>query len=417
MVSGEGTVGSSPGPAVAVWLLGLTQIVGYGTLYYSFGILAGDIASDLGWPVSRVFGAFSLTLLAAGFAAPLAGRLVDRHGAAAVMTAGSVAAAAAMAALALLPGPAGFVAGLLLVQMTTTFVTYDAAFACLVQNTGLAAGRRIVHLTLIAGFASTIFWPLTSWLHGVVSWRTIVLAYAVLNLLLCAPVHHWLRRMRPPAEPPAARAAEGQPAGAAAATSAPAPLPEDRQRRAMVLVAVAFALGGFVLSAILAQMVPLLSALRLGDAAVAVAMLFGPAQVLVRFVNMQVGQASHPIVPTLISSALLPIAVTVLAFGGSSLIAACVFAVVLGAGSGLKSIVQGTLPLALFGRRAYGERLGRIASVRLVMASVAPFVLALMLETSGAVAALATMAAFGLAGTIAFVAVARMCRTGSSDQR
>ena len=407
----------APGAAAAVWLLGLTQVVGYGTLYYSFGILAGDIAADLGWPVSRVFGAFSLTLLAAGFAAPLAGRLVDRHGAATVMTAGSVAAAGAMAALALLPGPAGFIVGLLLVQMATTFVTYDAAFACLVQNTGLAAGRRIVHLTLIAGFASTIFWPLTSWLHGLVEWRTIVLAYAAVNLLVCAPVHHRLRRMRPQVEPQAAGTGDGHAAGAAKAAYAPVPLPEARQRRAMVLVAIAFALGGFVLSAILAQMVPLLSALRLGDAAVAVAMLFGPAQVLVRFVNMQLGQANHPIVPTLISSALLPIAVTVLAFGGSNLLAACVFAVVLGAGSGLKSIVQGTLPLALFGRRAYGERLGRIASVRLVMASVAPFVLALMLETSGAVAALATMAVVGLSGTIAFVAVARMCRPDTSDQR
>jgi hypothetical protein len=355
-------------------------------------------------------------LLAAGFAAPLAGRLVDRHGAATVMTAGSVAAAGAMAALALLPGPAGFVVGLLLVQMATTFVTYDAAFACLVQNTGLAAGRRIVHLTLIAGFASTIFWPLTSWLHGVLPWQTIVLAYAALNLCVCAPVHHRLKRMRSPVEPPAAATGDGPSAGAAKAAHAPAPLPEERQRRAMVLVAIAFALGGFVLSAILAQMVPLLSALRLGDAAVAVAMLFGPAQVLVRFVNMQVGQASHPIVATLVSSALLPVGVAILALGGSNLFAACVFAVVLGAGSGLKSIVQGTLPLALFGRRAYGERLGRIASVRLVMASVAPFVLALMLETSGAVAALATMAAVGLSGTIAFLAVARMCRPRASDQ-
>ena len=98
----------APGAAAAVWLLGLTQVVGYGTLYYSFGILAGDIAADLGWPVSRVFGAFSLTLLAAGFAAPLAGRLVDRHGAATVMTAGSVAAAA------------GLIAGDVVVRVNTT---------------------------------------------------------------------------------------------------------------------------------------------------------------------------------------------------------------------------------------------------------------------------------------------------------
>ncbi len=412
-MTGERTPG--PSPSAAVWLLGLTQIVGYGSLYYSFGILAADIAAELRWPISWVFGAFSLTLLAAGFAAPLAGRLVDRHGAATVMTYGSIAAAAAMALLALLPGPAGFLTGLLLVQIATTFVTYDAAFACLVQNTGLAAGRRIVHLTLIAGFASTIFWPFTSWLHGEVSWRTIILAYAGLNLIACAPVHHVLRRMRAPADPSPSQPS-GVPVAGGGQTADALVLPEARQRSAMVLVAIAFALGGFVLSAILAQMVPLLTALQLGDAAVAVSMLFGPSQVLVRFINMQAGQGRHPIVPTLISSACLPIGVAVLAFGGSSLAAACVFAVILGAGSGLKSIVQGTLPLALFGRRAYGERLGRIASVRLVMASVAPFVLALMLETS-AIAALATMALVGLSGTAAFIVVARMCRAAGSDAR
>lgn len=405
-----GPGGGGPSPTAAVWLLGTTQIIGYGTLYYSFGILAVDIARELSWPVSRVFGAFSLTFLAAGFAAPLAGRLIDRHGAAAVMTAGSLAAGAAMALLGLLPGPLGFVIGLLLVQMTTSFVTYDAAFACLVQNTGLAAGRRIVHLTLIAGFASTIIWPVTSWLHQHIDWRTIVLAYAALNVIVCAPMHHALRRMRPVAEP--------QPALGPGPTTASEPpaLPPERQRRAMVLVAIAFALGGFVLSAILAQMVPLLGALDLGEAAVAVAMLFGPSQVLVRFLNMRIGQGRHPIVPTLISSAFLPVAVTVLALGGSSLAAACAFAIILGAGSGLKSIVQGTLPLALFGRRAYGERLGRIASVRLVLAAVAPFVLALMLERAGAATALATMAAVGLMGTTAFIAVARMCRASHSRQ-
>lgn len=46
-------------PARGLWALGLTQIVGYGTLYYSLSILAPDIARDLGWSQQRVFGALS----------------------------------------------------------------------------------------------------------------------------------------------------------------------------------------------------------------------------------------------------------------------------------------------------------------------------------------------------------------------
>ncbi|MHB2165328.1 arsenite efflux MFS transporter ArsK [Alsobacter sp. R-9] len=399
-----------PGPATVVWLLGLTQIVGYGSLYYAFGILAADIAADLGWPVSWVFGAFSLTLLAGGLVAPRAGRLIDRHGAPVVMAAGSTFAAAAMVALALAPGPVGFVLGLAAVQVSTTFVTYDAAFACIVQVAGLSASRRIVHLTLIAGFASTLFWPLTAWLHGFADWRTIVMGYAVLNLVVCLPAHAWLRRAVTHAQPAAV-----QGVGSPGAARAPAPLPKALQRRAMVAVAVGFALGGFVLSAILAQMVPLLSAMNLGDASVAVSMLFGPSQVLVRFANMRFADDRHPVVPTLVSAALLPVAVLILAGGGASVAAACVFAVVLGAGSGLKSIVQGTLPLALFGRAAYGERLGRIASVRLVLSALAPFVLAAMLETTGPVAALIGLAIVGVGGTLAFVWVVLALRSVPSE--
>src|SRR5690606_41041988 len=49
------------------------------------------------------------------------------------------------------------------------------------------------------------------------------------------------------------------------------------------------------------------------------------------------------------------------------------FAIVFGLSSGLASIVQGTLPLELFGSDGYGKRLGRLTSVRLVVSSAAPF--------------------------------------------
>ncbi|TIW43264.1 MAG: MFS transporter, partial [Mesorhizobium sp.] len=99
-------------PAAALWALGLTQIIGYGTLYYSFSILVPSIALEFAWPEQWVFGALSASLLVGGLFAPTAGRWADRFGAGRVMTFGSLAAAAALVACALAPGRVSFVLAL-----------------------------------------------------------------------------------------------------------------------------------------------------------------------------------------------------------------------------------------------------------------------------------------------------------------
>lgn len=387
--------------AQAVLLLGVTQNVGYGTLYYGFAVLAGDVAATFGWPVSWIFAAFSLALLAGGLVAPFAGRSIDRHGAGPVMAAGSVAAAAALAAVALAPTAPAFVLAIVLAQVVSTFVLYDAAFTCLVQIAGPDGRRRIVHLTLIAGFASTIFWPLTTGLHDWLSWRQVFALFAAMNLLVCAPAHLILARLAKAAAPADTVAAP------AAAVTAEAPLPPEKRRTVSVLVTIGFAVGGFLLSGVLAQMVPLLGAVGLGEAAVAVAALFGPSQVVVRFVTMTVGASRHPVVTTLLASFLLPASVVVLTATAPHVAGAAAFAILLGFGSGLTSIVRGTLPLVLFGSAAYGERLGRMAAVRLVLTSIAPFVLAVLVDSVGTGAALMAMAATGVFAFACFLAVAR----------
>lgn len=388
-------------PGALVWLLGLTQIIGYGTLYYAFAILADDVANEFGWPAAWIYGAFSVALLAGGIAAPIAGRRIDRCGAPAVMAFGSIAAAIALITVALAPTIGVFLVGLIIIEITSTFVLYNAAFACLVQVESANAPRRITHLTLIAGFASTIFWPLTTGLHTVLTWREVFGFFAISHLVICFPIHFWMMR--------ALKAAPVDRAQRTPETeSADTPLPQSVQARAFVLVAIGFSLSGFLLSGILAQMVPMLSAMGLGSTAVLVSTLFGPAQVLVRFVNMNAASARHPLTVTLISSAMLPLAVVALALSAPTVSGAIIFAILLGFGSGLSSIVHGTLPLALFGRVAYGERLGRIASAQLLSNSVAPFVLVFLIENAGPTAALATMIGVGAVGLLAFLAISRL---------
>lgn len=122
------------------------------------------------------------------------GRLIDRLGAGRVMTVGSIIAATALVASAFSPNAVTFAATLTLIEVAANLVQYGAAFVLLVQLAPTVAQRSITYLTLIAGFASTIFWPITTSLQQWLTWQQIYLLFACLHFVLCMPVHFWLAR-------------------------------------------------------------------------------------------------------------------------------------------------------------------------------------------------------------------------------
>lgn len=352
------------------------------------------MARDFGWSEEWVFGALSGSLLVGGLIAPTAGAWADRFGAARLMGWGSVGAAAALVICALAPERFSFVAGLVGIEIASAFVLYATAFAALAQVTTGGAQRSITYLTLIAGFASTIFWPITTSLHDHMSWREVYLVFAGLNLAICLPVHVWLARHT------ARRSAFAK------ATHVPVVpfVPDDRRRLALVLMLIGFALQGFVSSAILVHMVPMLGTLGLGSAGVFVTTLFGPAQVLSRVVNMRFGRRLSQPALAVLGDAFMPFALMILLTSAPWLPGAATFAVLFGLGSGISSIVSGTLPLTLFGSSGYGRNLGLISSARLIVSAFAPFAFSLVAASSTTLALWAVVAV-GFAAAAAFASI------------
>jgi len=389
---------SSRGSAAMIWALGATQVIGYGTLYYAFSVLAPAIGAEFGWPPEWVFGALSLALLAGGLLAPWAGHLADRFGAARTMVVGSVAAALLLGAAGLAWDGYSFALALVGMEMASSLVLYATAFAALVQAGAEGAQRRITYLTLIAGFASTLFWPLTAVLLEHLGWRGCYFVFAALNLVVCAPLHLWLARRAPVA------------VGEAAGTSPHAVvevgvLPAGRRNLAPGLMMAGFAIEGLVLSGVLLQIMPIIQGLSLGAGALVITTLFGPAQVLSRLVNMLVGRDLRATWLAVIAAALLPAGLAVLLATAPSLPGAVVFAVLFGLGSGFTSIVSGALPLYLLGRDRYGARLGWLSSARQVASAIAPFLLAVAMGALGVGGALWVFVALGLVAVSVFVAV------------
>ncbi|MBW0368300.1 arsenite efflux MFS transporter ArsK [Ensifer adhaerens] len=360
-------------PASLIWALGVTQIIGYGTLYYSFSILAPGMARDFSIPIDWLFGLLSLSLLFGGFIAPKAGGWVDRFGAGRLMVPGSLAAGLALVAAALSPNALFFGVSLVAMEVASAFVLYGTAFAAIVQIGGRSAQRSITHLTLIAGFASTLFWPLTGALSSHLDWRTIYLAFAALNILVCMPIHYWIGRF-PHSDPsPAA----GQ------SSSVTGENRDGSQNGLFALMLCAFAIEGLVLASILTHMVPMVTALGLGTAGLVISTLFGPSQVASRLLNMLFGGRLSQTALAVISAGLLTSGLAVLLLTAPWVPGVVLFAILFGLGSGLASIVGGTLPLELFGRTGYGARLGWVSAARQFSSAVAPFAFAFMMKAWG----------------------------------
>jgi MFS family permease len=384
-------------PWSAVLLLGVTQIIGYGTLYYSFSILAPAMARDFGLSSEGIFGILSVALLVGGLTAPSLGVWIDRIGAGRVMTIGSGVAALALIACALSAGKTLFSLTLVVVEVSANLVQYGAAFALIVQIRPDVAQRSITYLTLIAGFASTIFWPVTSVMHAHLSWQQVYLVFAALNLLVAMPIHYWLsmgtRRNGPTKQTVSLR------------DVTVGTLSGQSRRTGFVLMVVGFSIQSLLSSAILVHMVPILSGLGLGTSAAIIGSLFGPPQVASRFTNMLVGGNLPPLKLAMIASVLMPSAIVVLALSSSWATGAVAFAVVFGLGNGIFSIVTGTLPLQLFGSKGYGQTQGRVMAARLILSATAPFALAYVMGYAGVQLSLAVTAAVGFVAVAAFAAI------------
>jgi MFS family permease len=391
----------------AIFALGATQVIGYGTCYYAYSILAPAVAREFGVPLEILFAIFSVALLLGGLASPLLGILMDRVGAARLMAFGSLCAAIVLAGIAVSPGIYVFALLTVALEIVGALILYNAAFAALAQLDGAKARRAITYLTLIAGFASTLFWPLTGWLLASVGWRATYFGFALLHLVVALPVHAWLSRF----------ATARKTAALAQTGSVPPPhagsLGGFEGRIAFVAVAVSFALSNLVAASFAVHLVSILQTVGLGASAYAVAMVMGPAQVFVRLTDAVFWKGLHPLTVAVIGATSLPLSALCLLLGQPHIGAAIAFAALFGFGQGLESIVAGTVPLALFDRTRYGELLGKLSAARLVLGAGAPFAFAALTGFGGLNSALLVLIT---AGTVAILPLlvlrARLKSTG-----
>jgi hypothetical protein len=362
----------------AVVALGITQITAWGTSYYCLGVLAGPISRDTGWSRGFVFLGFTVALLAMGVVSSAVGRLIDRFGARAIMTVGTVVVSAGLFALSQVRTEAAYLAVWVFLGLGMRLCLYDAAFAALVQVAPSRGRAAISYLTLFGAFASSVFWVVGYALNEQVGWRQTLVLFALINLVVCLPLH-WVglaRRESPDrAAPPTAGGRE----------SPDGPPLEGRVRSlAIALFALIMSLNGFVFGVISVQLVPLLEAAGLATAAaVWVASLKGFAQFGGRVVEIVFGRVLRAISVGRIAIGILPPSFLLLLAGAGGLPVVVTFTLLMGASQGVITIVRGAVPLALFGAKGYASVLGVIATPVLIVNAASPSVFAWIVDRWG----------------------------------
>ncbi|SEG80448.1 MFS transporter [Bosea lathyri] len=400
------------GPSLIV-ALGITQVVGYGTLYYAFTVLAPRMTASFGWAPEWTYGGFALGLLVGGAVAPFTGRLIDRWGTRMVMTIGSLLAGLSLLALAEARGLASYCAAMIAIQAVSTMVFYDAAFAALTQARGKSARRAISQLTLIGGFASTLYWPLTTTLLGSLDWRDVYRIYALSHVLICVPLHLLLLPGRVKREVEAAVPGAPQTAHPPAA----AYLVGSERRRAFMLLAFAFSLQGFVISAMSVHLLTMLQGLGLSAAvAVGIGAIIGPSQVAGRLVEMLFGAALSPMTTAWLAASLMPLGFVLLLIGGMTATLAGLFAIAYGISMGLSSIVRGTVPLQLFGPVGFGAMMGKLSAPGLAVKAAAPLAFAMLIERAGLTPATLLLVVLSALAAVALFMLAHNLRPSPGAQ-
>jgi MFS family permease len=392
------------GPWRAVSVLGVTEILSWGALFYPPVLTVPLIAADHGWSKSFAMGGFSVGLFVGGLVSRYVGALIDRFGGHVVMPVGSLIGTIGLVGIGLATNSYSYYAVWMVLGVAMAASLYDPAFATLGRIFGGKARAAITTLTLAGGFASTVSWPATQFLIDAIGWRGAYLVYAALLAVVAAPLHA-LALPRGRVLQHAGVKADGDPTLAPELKPASVLAPHGL---AFLLVAAAFSFYAFVPSALSAQLLAIFQRFGLAPATVvAIGMLFGPAQVLARICELGFARHLHPLWVARFSVGILVAACALLMLlPFSALVAAC-FAMMYGMANGLMTIARGTVPLALFGAGGYGRLVGRIGGPFLIVQAVAPVCLSYVAEHGSDRAALAVVAAFATAALLCFAAMRR----------
>jgi len=384
---------------ILIWTLSAAQLVSWGTLFYSFSLFILPMEKELGWSKTDLNGALSAGLLVAALFAMPIGRWIDRGRDRAVLTLGSLAGGIMLCAWAAVSDLILFYAIWLVIGAALAATLYEPAFAVLTTRLGPQYKRAITSMTLVGGFASTVFMPLTQVLIDGLGWRPALVVLGLVTLSICAVIH-WIM-LAPSERPP--------PPSVPAETEDRSPLRRAIRTPAFWALLIAFASYSAGQSAAIFHLVPLLNEMQMDPTTVvAILAIIGPMQVAGRVAIVAFGKNLSARMIGIFSLVIPPLAMLILLLAPPTPLWVGLSVALYGGANGMTTIVRGTVVQEVLGRVGYGVINGALSFPATILRALAPAVAALVFDLAGGYDHVLWMI-FGLyvAAAAAFVIAAR----------
>jgi MFS family permease len=376
-----------------LWALAGAQLVSWGVLYYAFSLFIVPMEAELGWSRTTLNAALSAGLLAAGFAAYPVGAWIDARGGRWLMTCGSILGAILLVAWSQVTNLYVFFAIWIGIGIAQAATLYPPVFVVITRLFSESYRTKITALTLVGGFASTVFLPLTQFLIDAMGWRHALLVLAGIVTIATIPVHALMLKDAPRRD------------------MAPRPALAGRAavRKAMATptfwcLLVCYVANYAAFTAMTFHIVPLLTD-RGFSAEIIVAALaaIGPAQVAGRIVLLMLRRQVDTGTVGRIITILFPASILILIVWPHALAALFLFTILYGVANGVMTIVRGTAVPDLMWREGYGAINGALTMPATFAQALSPFAAALIWQFSdGYDAVLWTVFAGGAIAVVSF---------------
>jgi MFS family permease len=361
-------------------------------------VIANPVAASTHWSNAWVVGALSIAILVSGLPAPFVGRLIRRYGGKPVLIAGSIILAMGLVIVAGAYSLPIFLLGWAVIGAGMAASLYDPLFSTVGQAYGKEARGALTQITLIAGFAITLCWPASNALVQAIGWRGTCLAYAAVAILVVVPIFAWAI----PSHIETTEKAVSVPEKPVTATT-----PNGLRR-----LAASFTVASMIMTAVSVELLMLLEQRGISsEHAVALGALIGPAQVIARGLEGVFGKRAHQYWSHLTSAVCALVGLLVLALAPSF---AWLAIILYGAGNGMRTIVRGTLPLALYGQDEYATVMGRLARPPLIGQAATPLAAGLVIEHLGSAALLPGLLAVAAVNLLLSFAVFPLISAGKN---
>ncbi|MCZ7373262.1 MFS transporter [Micromonospora sp. WMMC250] len=387
--------------------LAVTSTIGYGTLYYAYAVLLTPMAATLGTSTTAVTSALTASVLAGALAAIPVGRWLDHHGGRALMTTGSITATALLVAWSQVHTIGQLYGVMIGIGITGAMVLYEPAFAVIVAwFTPDRRATALLAVTIVAGFASTIFMPLTGVLAAHLGWRGTLLVLAAVHGAVTVPLHGLTIRRPPPAATtkPASPTRPGHPQRRAVARAA------MRDARFWILAATLIAHGAAT-STMTVHLIGYL--INRGHPATVAATMTGLLGVLSVTGRLVLTAARRRLRVTTIVAAVFAIqacAVLAMQLLAGTRTGAVITVVGFGLGFGITSLATPAMLTDRYGTTAYATIAGRLTAPVTIAKATAPLAAATLLHTTAGYTPLLT----AVAGCCALAAIGMLTRTTTS---